>query len=146
MQFREKKRRRVTINITSLIDVLFLLLIFFMVSSTFLERPGMKLDLPKASHKESVRMEGYTLFVTQDEKLFLNDEPVKLNELESNLREIAPEVEEDGIVLQADEQIRYGLVIEVMDMIKKSGIKKMVVATEIKEEEPRTRKQEKNDR
>ena len=135
MQFREKKRRRVTINITSLIDVLFLLLIFFMVSSTFLERPGMKLDLPKASHKESIRMEGYTLFVTQEEKLFLNDEPVKLNELEAKLRKIAPEIEEEGIVLQADEQIRYGLVIEVMDMIKKSGIKKMVVATEIKEEE-----------
>jgi biopolymer transport protein ExbD len=135
MQFREKKRRRVTINITSLIDVLFLLLIFFMVSSTFLERPGMKLDLPKASHKESIRMEGYTLFVTQEEKLFLNDEPVKLNELEAKLRKIAPEIEEEGIVLQADEQIRYGLVIEVMDMIKKSGIKKMVVATEIKEDE-----------
>jgi biopolymer transport protein ExbD len=137
MQFREKKQRRVTINITSLIDVLFLLLIFFMVSSTFLERPGMKLDLPKASHKESIRMEGYTLFVTQDEKLFLNDEPVKLSELEAKLRKIAPEIEGEGIVLQADEQIRYGLVIEVMDMIKKSGIKKMVVATEIKEEEPR---------
>jgi biopolymer transport protein ExbD len=139
MQFREKKQRRVTINITSLIDVLFLLLIFFMVSSTFLERPGMKLDLPKASHKESIRMEGYTLFVTQDEKLFLNDEPVKLNELEAKLRKIAPEIEGEGIVLQADEQIRYGLVIEVMDMIKKSGIKKMVVATEIKEEEPRNK-------
>ena len=135
MQFREKKQRRVTINITSLIDVLFLLLIFFMVSSTFLERPGMKLDLPKASHKESIRMEGYTLFVTQEEKLFLNDEPVKLNELEAKLRKIAPEIEEEAIVLQADEQIRYGLVIEVMDMIKKSGIKKMVVATEIKEDE-----------
>jgi biopolymer transport protein ExbD len=135
MQFREKTKKRVIINITSLIDVLFLLLIFFMVSSTFLERPGMKLDLPKASHKESIRMEGYTLFVTSDEKLFLNDESVEIRALESRLREIAPEIEEEGIVLQADEQIRYGLVVEVMDIIKKSGIKKMVVATELKDED-----------
>lgn len=134
MEFRGKSKKRVIINITSLIDVLFLLLIFFMVSSTFLERPGMKLDLPKASQKEAIRMEGYTLFVTSDERLFLNNESVTLESLEERLKSIAGEVEEDGIVLQADETIRYGLVVEVMDQIKKSGIKKMVVATEVEEE------------
>ncbi|MBN1782959.1 biopolymer transporter ExbD [bacterium] len=134
MRFREKNSKRVTINITSLIDVLFLLLIFFMVSSTFLERPGMKLDLPKASKREAVRMQGYTLFVTSDETLYLNDETVELNALKARLEAIAPEIEDEGIVLQADEKIRYGLVVEVMDLIKQSGIKKMVVATEIKDE------------
>ena len=134
MQFREKSKKRVTINITSLIDVLFLLLIFFMVSSTFVERPGMKLDLPKAKQREAVRMEGVTLFLTSDESIFLNEEPVELKTLESRLKSIAPEIEEEGIVLQADETIRYGLVVEVMDMIKESGITKMVVATEVKEE------------
>ncbi len=134
MQFREKSRKRVTINITSLIDVLFLLLIFFMVSSTFLERPGMKLDLPEAKQREAVRMEGYTLFLTSDEKIYLNEEQVDLKNLEARLKSIAPEIEEEGIVLQADETIRYGLVVEVMDLIKDSGITKMVVATRAKEE------------
>ena len=57
MQFHEKKRRKVIINITSLIDVLFLLLIFFMVSSTFVEQPGMKLELPesKSSSTEKIK-------------------------------------------------------------------------------------------
>ncbi|MBN2102798.1 biopolymer transporter ExbD [bacterium] len=134
MQFREKSRKRVMINITSLIDVLFLLLIFFMVSSTFLERPGMKLDLPRTRQKETVRMEGYTLFVTPDEKLFLNEEAVEFKNLGARLKEIANEIEEEGLVLHADEKVHYGLVVEVMDMIKQSGIKKMVVATDVKEE------------
>ena len=81
----------------------------------------MKLDLRKASHKESIRMEGYTLFVTSDEELFLNDESVELNKLEPRLREIAPEIEGEGIVLQADEQIRYGLVVEGSATIYQCG-------------------------
>jgi biopolymer transport protein ExbD len=48
VEFNPKKKRRVLINITSLIDVMFLLLIFFMVTSTFLDQPGMKLELPSA--------------------------------------------------------------------------------------------------
>ena len=135
MQFLTKQKRRVIINITSLIDVLFLLLIFFIVSSTFLEQPGMKLDLPEAKEKAAVRMEGYTLFITADGLLFLNEEAVDLNRLPDLLKEIAPETEEQGLILKADENIRYGLVVEVMDIAKQSGIVKLVIATQPKEED-----------
>lgn len=133
MQFSEKSKKRITINITSLVDVLFLLLIFFIVSSTFLEQPGMKLDLPKTTEKEAVRMEGYTLFITTDGDLYLNEESVTIADLPGRLKAIAPELEENGIILKADEKIRYGLVVEVMDLVKQSGIKKLVVATQPKE-------------
>lgn len=132
MQFRDKPKKRVIINITSLIDVLFLLLIFFMVSSTFLEHPGMKLDLPKTREHEQVRAEEYTLFITPEETLFLNEEPVTLRTLPGRLKEIAADVEETGLILKADEGIRYGLVVEVMDLVKQGGIVRLVVATEPK--------------
>jgi len=135
MQFQDKPKKRVIINITSLIDVLFLLLIFFMVSSTFLEQPGMKLDLPEAKESDAVKSEGYTLFVTSDEKLYLNEEEITLDNLLDRLKEIAPETEESGLILKADEEIRYGLVVEAMDLIRQSGIVKLVVATEIKKAE-----------
>jgi biopolymer transport protein ExbD len=131
MQFREKSKRRVIINITSLIDVLFLLLIFFMVSSTFLEQPGMKLDLPETSTHDVTRQEDYTIFITKDEALYLNEEPVTLGNLPDHLKRIASETE--GIILKADEKTRYGFVIEVMDLVKQSGMKKLVVATKPKE-------------
>jgi biopolymer transport protein ExbD len=135
MQFATKTKRRVIINITSLIDVLFLLLIFFIVSSTFLEQPGMKLDLPKTTAQEALRMEGYTLFVMSDGTLYLNEEAVNLDKLPERLKDIAPKVEERGLILKADESVRYGLVVEVMDIAKQNGIVKLVVATQPKEGE-----------
>ena len=135
MQFRTTPKRRVIINITSLIDVLFLLLIFFIVSSTFLEQPGMKLDLPKTSRREVLQMEGYTLFIMTDGSMYINEEPVTRDALSERLEEIAPDVEERGLILKADEGVRYGLVVEVMDIAKQSGIMKLVIATRLKEEE-----------
>ena len=134
MQFREKSKRHIIINITSLIDVLFILLIFFMVSSTFLEQPGMKLDLHKTSQKTVVQVEGYTLFIMSDESLYLNHEEITIETLPARLKEIAKEVEDKGIVLLADEKIRYGWVVEIMDVIKQSGITKLIVATRMKED------------
>ena len=134
MQFREKSKRRVIINITSLIDVLFLLLIFFMVSSTFLEQPGMKLDLPQTSTHDITRQENYTLYITKDEALYLNEESVTLKDLPKRLNKIASETEQ-GLILKADEKTRYGFVIEVMDLVKQSGMKKLVVATQPKEKD-----------
>lgn len=133
MQFMTKPKRRIIINITSLIDVLFLLLIFFIVSSTFLEQPGMELELPKTEAQPPQRMEGYTVFITTEEKIFLNEEEVGLDALPERLAAIAPDTEEDGLVLKADENVRYGLVVEVMDIAKQSGIGRLVVATEPKE-------------
>ena len=135
MQFRTKPQRRVIINITSLIDVLFLLLIFFIVSSTFLEQPGMKLDLPKTSRREVLQMEGYTLFIMTDGSMYINEEPITRDVLSERLKEIAPDVEERGLILKVDESLRYGLVVEVMDIAKQSGIMKLVIATRLKEEE-----------
>jgi biopolymer transport protein ExbD len=134
MQFMTKTRRRAIINITSLIDVLFLLIIFFIVSSTFLEQPGIKLDLPKTAYQEALRIEGYTLFIMSDGSMYLNEDEIPFEKLSERLKAIAPQVEERGLVLKADENIRYGLVVEVMDIVKESGIVKLVVATQPKEE------------
>ena len=135
MQFRDKSRKRVIINITSLIDVLFLLLIFFIVSSTFLEQPGMKLDLPQTSGQEAVRIEGYTLFILSDGSIYLNEEELNVNTLSERLQEIAPEVEEQGLIFKADETTRYGLVVEIMDRVKQSGITKLIIASQPKNED-----------
>ncbi|MBN1895036.1 biopolymer transporter ExbD [bacterium] len=133
MQIQVKSKKRIGINITSLIDVLFLLLLFFVISSTFLEQPGMKLELPKSSQKEAVKMEGYTLFISPEERIFLNNEPVPLSDLPEKLKTVSLLIGEQGIILKADQSIRYGLVVEVMDVIKQSGIPKIIVATELKE-------------
>ncbi|MBN2417369.1 biopolymer transporter ExbD [bacterium] len=131
MQFSVKPKKRISINITSLVDVLFLLLIFFIVSSTFLEQPGMKLDLPESSGVESVKVEGFTIYITADGSLFLNEDPLTMDSLPKALEEIAPRVDEKGLVLKGDEGVRYGIVVKVMDAARNAGIEKLVVATEL---------------
>lgn len=135
MRFKTGGRRkgRALINITSLIDVLFLLLIFLMVSSTFLEQPGIQLDLPRSESAVLVEEKEYTLFVDKAGKLFLNEQEITLDDLESRIAEVLPEMKDGALILKADKDVSYGLVVRIMDSVKKSGVKRLVIGTRIKE-------------
>jgi biopolymer transport protein ExbD len=132
MQFRTRKRRsRVLINITSLIDVLFLLLIFLMVSSTFLEQPGIKLELPPAETAVVVDQKEFTLFVDKHGKLFLNNLEISMDGLEAKLKEALPGMKDGSLILKADQDVSHGIVVRIMDSVKKSGVKKLVIGTKL---------------
>jgi biopolymer transport protein ExbD len=131
MQFREKKPRKALINITSLIDVLFLLLIFVMVSSTFMEQPGIKLELPQAQTAVVTKQE-FTLFMDKKGNVFLNDKPVTMEALEPKLKEVLSRMKDGSLTLKADRDVTHGLVVKVMDIVKKSGVKKLVIGTKLK--------------
>ena len=134
MQFSVKPKRRVIINITSLIDVLFLLLIFFMVTSTFLEQPGMKLELPSAESAEAARVEEMVLFIGAGGEIVFDDKSVPLDSLEIVLAGVVPLVEEKTLILKADKTVQHGTVVRVMDIAKRVGLKKLVVGTRMEEE------------
>lgn len=133
MQFSHKKRKKVSINITSLIDVLFLLLIFFMVSSTFLEQPGIKLELPKAESAVITHQKDYTLYIDKEGELFLNSEKVDFDALEQLLKQALPNMKEGALILKADQEASHGTVVKAMDIAKKSGVKKLIIGTKVKE-------------
>ena len=133
MEFNPKKKRRVMINITSLIDVMFLLLIFFMVTSTFLDQPGMKLELPSAESAEVARIEKLVLYISSDEEVVFNDQPVSLDDLEETMLAALSEIEDRTLVLNADKSVQHGTVIRVMDIAKKIGLKKLVIGIKMKE-------------
>ena len=78
MQLRNKPRKKVFINVTSLIDVTFMMLLFFMITSTFLEQPGIKLELPTARTSANAEPQGYVLTIDKKGELFLNRQPVTM--------------------------------------------------------------------
>jgi len=125
----ERKRSKIVINITSLIDVIFLLLIFFLVTSTFSEQPGLKIDLPRAASSESREMEDVILSVTRKGNIFLNRQPVERNELPLQLRKAAEATNDPALILRADRQVSYGLIVELMDTCRQSGLNKIVALT-----------------
>ena len=134
MEFNPKKKRRVLINITSLIDVMFLLLIFFMVTSTFLDQPGMKLELPSAESAEVARVEKLVLYISSDDDVVFNDQSIALDDLEETMLAALSDIEDRTLVLNADKAVQHGTVIRVMDIAKKIGLEKLVIGIKMKED------------
>jgi biopolymer transport protein ExbD len=132
MKLLDDKPKKAILNITPLIDVLFILIIFFVVSSTFLEQPGIKLELPKAQTGESQRVEKLVLYVSTDEKLFLNNTQIDIDALAERLQKLMPESSDRSLIINADKGVPHGFVVQVMDIARGNGVKKLIIATEQK--------------
>ena len=128
------RRKRVLINITPLIDVLFLLLIFFIVSSTFLEQPSITVELPSAQTASPHRIDRYVIVVGREGDIFLNDEQLTEAGLLDRLRAIYETNKNANMVLKADKIAPYGTIIAVIDAIRQCGLKKVVALTKIEDE------------
>lgn len=133
MKFGEKKRRHIAINITSLIDVLFLLLIFFLVTSSFMEHPGIKLDLPGARSSTPQKQEALNLSVKPDGTILVNETIVSLETLEDALKELRTPPFSRTVVLRADKRVGYGIVIRIMDAVRLAGYEEVVAFTALPE-------------
>jgi biopolymer transport protein ExbD len=129
MQLRNRPRRKVIINITSLIDVIFMMLLFFMITSTFLEQPGIKLELPAAKTDAHAEPQEYVLSIGKKGELFLNRQTVDLAELEAEIRKALPKMKDGALVLKADQEVTHGLVVHVMDLARRGGVKKLIIGT-----------------
>jgi biopolymer transport protein ExbD len=126
-----RTRRRPTINITSLIDVMFLLLIFFMVSSTFREDFGIQIDLPKAATAENQGPQTYTIQVTEEGETYFGQDPVTRGQLRERLQALFLDDPEATVVLEADRSAHFGKVLEVIDTARQVGGERLIIPTEL---------------
>ena len=124
-----KRKKHLTINRTPLIDVLFLLLIFFMVSSTFRENPAINVTLPKAKTAELTKTEETVVTIDKEGKLYLNADEIVPEELHRGLTGVFMQKGETNLVLQADENVPYKIVIFVMDIARDIGFNSIVALT-----------------
>lgn len=128
MRLEKGRRRKALINVTSLIDVVFLLLIFFVVTSTFLERPGIDLTLPEAGSGET-GVSVVTVRIVADGQVFVGDRPVPLEELAGVLEGRLRAEETTEVTLEADRSVPHGRVVAAMDAARRAGARGLVVAT-----------------
>ncbi len=108
-----------TINILPMIDVIFAILAFFIISTLFLTRSeGFPVDLPKAETSQSQQEVFITVTVEADGKISIDKETVALNELTQTVKAQMGNRQEALVTLQADETIDYGRVVAVMDQLR----------------------------
>jgi biopolymer transport protein ExbD len=130
MNFRGEKRRAPIVNLTPLIDALFLLLIFFMVSSTFRDRAGIPLELPGANTGESNESTVVEVEVDKEGRILIEGESVSASDLRSVLEAALDRSESRDLLLRADQGVPYGSVIDVMDAAREARASRLVMATE----------------
>ncbi|MBI4978799.1 MAG: biopolymer transporter ExbD [Spirochaetes bacterium] len=122
------------INMTNMIDILFNLVLFLLVSTTMLNTPQIKIQLPKTGTAEKVKNEGIIVTISEEGIYHLNQERVTPSELAAKMRALAGERGvESPIIIRGDEKIPYGRLMDVMDMAKNAGFVKLSLATKAKE-------------
>lgn len=117
------------INIVSLIDIILLMVIFFMVTTTFVANPGLQVKLPKASSDVIKSHQRLEVTVTKEGGLYLNNEMLSLQELHAALQQRVRESEDQVVIIHADEMARHGMVVKVMDAARMAGLEDMAIAT-----------------
>ena len=125
------------INVTPLVDVMLVLLIIFMIAAPMLTT-GVNVELPKAdAPRMDIDQEHPLITVQRDQRIFLFDEEVSLDVLRQRLLTDERIRETDEVFVQADEQVPYGVVAQVLALVRQAGIGKMGLVTDPINREPR---------
>lgn len=131
MLFRKKRRDMPQVNITPLIDVVLQLLLFFMVSTTFMTQTGIRIDLPKASQTvKNIAQESNTIVISADNSIYINRQQIEnIEQLRTVLVELQQKQDSELIIIKADENVAHGIVVSVMDLAKTCGFSRIAIAT-----------------
>ncbi|MBI3596495.1 MAG: biopolymer transporter ExbD [Nitrospirae bacterium] len=117
------------INVVPLVDVVLVLLVIFMVTAPLLYR-GLDIDLPRTATNTIAPEERVVLTVTKQREIFLDKETVSLDRLLAALETLKVRSPQVSLYLRADRQVPYGVVVQVMDTVKRAGIERLGMVTE----------------
>ena len=132
MNFARTRRAEVVVDVTPLIDIIFQLVLFFMVSTTFVTSPGIEVDLPRSSSDTILRAkDDLHLWVTADGAVYVDDHPVNWAGLQEALEAAAQVNPATLIIIKADREVDHGRVVGVMDLARRLGLHHLAIATEI---------------
>jgi biopolymer transport protein ExbD len=122
--------RRVTAppDVTPLIDIIFQLVIFFMVTTNFITTPGIEVDLPRSSADTILREDNdIKVWVKADGQVLIDEEPATLSQLRKTFSDAGKDAQ---VVIKADKEVDHGRVVQVMDLARSNGLSRLAIATE----------------
>jgi biopolymer transport protein ExbD len=130
---REMKRSKLIaeINITPFTDVVLVLLIIFMIATPFIYQSSMKVQLPQASKSKEVSRD-IIININARGEVFLEDKKLDLETLKYRLRAIVRSKPDTSVIINGDKNVKYDSVIQVMDVLTRSGVKNPGLGIELK--------------
>ena len=123
MVFKRRLKPVSTVDLIPMIDVIFQLVVFFMVSSTFIITPGIKLELPSSSTAEPVVLSQLVVTIVSENELYINDKAGSLSTMGNQLKkiELKSSIENTNVIIEGDRKVSYSLMIKVLDILRENG-------------------------
>ncbi len=118
------------INITPMLDVVFIMLIFFIVTTSFVKETGVEISRPSSSQAKQVKKGNILVAIKEDGMIWINKQEVDLRAVRSRVEKMHAENPEASAVIIADRGSRTGDLVEVMDQIKSAGVQSISIAAE----------------
>ncbi len=131
MRTKLKKKRISTAALISFTDVIFLLLIFLLISSNFITHSGIKVELPGSNSQQNEFNKNISLTLTKDDEIYINNDAVSWDELPAELNKLLVDDPEQVVVVRADEDVILKKIVQLLDIAKLSGTNRFFIATEI---------------
>ena len=116
------------IDMTPMLDIVFIMLIFFIVTTVFVKEAGIEVNKPEASQAFLHKNANIFIAVTEDGTVWLDKREVAVDTVRANLERLLTEQPTDYVFIQADVKAKHGIVVKVMDQVKAAGIDRISVA------------------
>ncbi|MGD9160177.1 MAG: biopolymer transporter ExbD [Desulfobacteraceae bacterium] len=124
----EKKTDEVKLNMSPLIDMIFILLIFFLVTTTFVKESGVEVNRPVGSDKPSTQEKAnIQINVTRDGMVYVDGQAIDIRSVQSRMERFKYENPDGNVIITSDSKSRFGVSIEVLDQVRLADIKNVVV-------------------
>ncbi|MFT5312602.1 MAG: biopolymer transport protein ExbD [Paraglaciecola sp.] len=118
------------IDMTPMLDIVFIMLIFFIVTTVFVKEAGIEVNKPGASQSIMPKNANIFIAITEDGDVWMDKREIDIDSVRANLERLMAEQPSDVLIIQADKNTDHGVVIDVMDQIKAAGIDRISIATE----------------
>lgn len=138
LEFEKRKRSGLTLDMTPLIDMVFLLLIFFVLSSQFVSHKGFKVKLPKAAHAQIQKNESVTVIINKDGHILLEGKEVPSKDLKGAVLSALLGSRSKSLIIKSDEDVPLGLAVKVMDVAREANANGLVISTRSPDHESRS--------
>ena len=127
---RRNKREESTLDLTPMLDIVFIMLIFFIVTTSFIKESGIEVNRPNAETAERDQKGDILVAISENNEIFIDRRKVDLRAIRPNIIRLKAENPEGSVIIQADKASQTGLLVEAMDQIRLAGVQEISIAAE----------------
>ncbi len=118
------------VNLTPMLDVVFIMLIFFVVTTTFVKESGVDINRPNASTSQKQESANILIAIRPNSEIWMDGSAVDVRVVRANVERLRAEFPESGVVIQGDRDAQIGLLVQVMDQVRQAGITNVAIAAD----------------